>query len=343
MLYPLLRPILFQLDPETAHNLTMRMLRISHGLRLLPLIVPRPPAAPVTVMGIHFPNAVGLAAGLDKNGSYIDALDAMGFGFVEIGTITPRPQAGNPRPRMFRLPQQQAIINRMGFNNLGVDALVAAVKHRQSRGILGINIGKNADTPIEQAVADYLICMEKVYPHASYITVNISSPNTKNLRQLQHGDALGNLLATLKARQQRLADQHGHYVPLAIKIAPDLEEEEIRDIARLLINNGIDAAIAGNTTLARNDIAASPHAAQSGGLSGRPLTGKATRLVSQLGKALDGALPIIGVGGILSGQDAIDKIDAGAALVQLYSGLVYCGPGLIAECAKAIAHHPASE
>ena len=192
-------------------------------------------------------------------------------------------------------------------------------------------------------MADYLICMEKVYPHASYITVNISSPNTKNLRQLQHGDALGNLLATLKARQQRLADQHGHYVPLAIKIAPDLEEEEIRDIARLLINNGIDAAIAGNTTLARNDIAASPHAAQSGGLSGRPLTGKATRLVSQLGKALDGALPIIGVGGILSGQDAIDKIDAGAALVQLYSGLVYCGPGLIAECAKAIAHHPASE
>lgn len=337
MFYPLLRPLLFALDPERAHELTMSMLDLSHRLHLMRLAAPARVKAPVQVMGISFPNAVGLAAGLDKNGAHIDALDDMGFGFVEIGTVTPRPQPGNPKKRMFRVIEHQGIINRMGFNNLGVDALADNVRRRKSRCVLGINIGKNADTPIERAADDYLACMDKVYALADYIAVNISSPNTKNLRQLQGSDALAALLAALKTRQQALAAQHGRYVPLAVKIAPDLDDEAIADVARLLVAHGIDAVIAGNTTLARDAIAGHPHADEAGGLSGLPLRDKATHLIRQLAMELGGSLPIIGVGGIFSGQDAAEKIDAGASLVQLYTGLVYQGPGLIAEAARAVA------
>ncbi|MBV8049202.1 MAG: quinone-dependent dihydroorotate dehydrogenase [Paludibacterium sp.] len=342
MLYPLLRPLLFRLDPEKAHELTLRSLDLAHHCHLMRLAVPAPVIAPVTAMGITFANAVGLAAGLDKNGAHIDALFDMGFGFVEIGTVTPLPQPGNDKPRMFRVVEQQGIINRMGFNNLGVDALVANVRHSKRAGILGINIGKNAVTPIERAADDYLAAMDKVYPLADYIAVNISSPNTKNLRQLQQGDELSALLLALKTRQQALADQHGRYVPLAVKIAPDLDAAQIADIARLLIAHRIDGVIAGNTTLSRDAIAGHRHAAEAGGLSGAPLTDKATALIRALAVELDGALPIIGVGGILCGRDATDKIAAGATLVQLYSGLVYRGPALIAEIARAIAQRAAN-
>lgn len=339
MFYPLLRPLLFALDPERAHETTLSMLELTHRLHLMRLAAPARVEAPVGAMGLTFANAVGLAAGLDKNGAHIDALFDMGFGFVEIGTVTPLPQPGNPRPRMFRVVEHQGIINRMGFNNHGVDALVEHARQRKSRGILGINIGKNAATPIERAADDYLICMDKVYPVADYIAVNISSPNTRNLRQLQHGDELAALLAALKARQEALADRHGRYVPLAVKIAPDLSDEEIAEVARLLIAHRIDGVIAGNTTLSRSEIAGHPHAGEAGGLSGAPLTDRATALVGKLALALDGALPILGVGGIFSGADAVGKIEAGATLVQLYSGLVYRGPGLIAEAARAIGQH----
>jgi len=337
MFYPLLRPLLFSLDPERAHELTMGMLDLTHRLHLMRLAAPPRVDAPLQLMGIDFPNRVGLAAGLDKNGAHIDALDDMGFGFVEIGTITPRPQPGNPKKRMFRIVEHQGLINRMGFNNLGVDALVANVRRRKSRGVLGINIGKNADTPIESAADDYLACMDKVYPLADYIAVNISSPNTKNLRQLQGNDALTALLTALKDRQSALADLHGRYVPLAVKIAPDLDDEAIGDIARLLTAHGIDAVIAGNTTLARDTIAGHRHAEEAGGLSGKPLRDKATHLIRKLAMELDGSLPIIGVGGIFSGQDAAEKIGAGASLVQLFTGMIYQGPGLIAEAARATA------
>lgn len=339
MFYPLLRPLLFALDPERAHESTLSMLELTHRLHLMRLAAPARVDAPVSAMGLTFANAVGLAAGLDKNGAHIDALFDMGFGFVEIGTVTPLPQPGNPKPRMFRVVEHQGIINRMGFNNLGVDALVEQVRHRKSRGILGINIGKNAVTPIERAADDYLTCMDKVYPVADYIAVNISSPNTKNLRQLQHGDELSALLTALKQRQEALAERHGRYVPLAVKIAPDLSDEEIVEVARLLIANRIDGVIAGNTTLSRTEIAGHRHADEAGGLSGAPLTARATALVGKLALALEGRLPILGVGGIFSGADAVDKIEAGATLVQLYSGLVYCGPGLIAEAARAIGQH----
>jgi dihydroorotate dehydrogenase len=335
-MYALLRPLLFGLDAETAHHLTLRSLRLAASSGALALCGGAPAAQPRRVMGIDFPNAVGLAAGLDKNGEYIDALAALGFGFLEIGTVTPRPQPGNPRPRMFRLPQARAVINRMGFNNDGVDALLANVERARFRGVLGINIGKNFDTPIERAADDYLACLRKVYGRASYVTVNISSPNTKNLRRLQQGDELGALLGALQAERERLADTHGRRVPLALKIAPDLDDEQIAVIAGLLVRHGIDAAIATNTTLAREAVAALPHGSEAGGLSGAPLTAAAQRVTEKLAATLGGAVPVIGVGGIMSGEDARSRIAAGASLVQLYTGLVYAGPALVGDCVRAI-------
>lgn len=335
-MYQLARRALFLLPTETSHHLSLNAIALSSRLGLLKLL-PKPEPRPVEVMGLTFPNPVGLAAGLDKNGDYFDALSELGFGFVEIGTITPRPQPGNPQPRLFRLPEYQAIINRMGFNNLGVDHLVAQVRERQFKGVLGINIGKNFDTPVEKASDDYRLCMEKVYAHADYIAVNISSPNTPGLRDLQHAEQLDELLATLKQTQTRLAEEQGRYVPLALKIAPDLDEEQIIDMARQLIKHGIDGVIATNTTLSRELVKRSPLAGEQGGLSGWPVRERATQVIGKLATALDGALPIIGVGGIASGTDACDKINAGASLVQVYTGFIYRGPALITEAAEALA------
>ncbi|MEW6416197.1 MAG: quinone-dependent dihydroorotate dehydrogenase [Pseudomonadota bacterium] len=336
MLYPLIRAALFTLDPEDAHRFTLAGLDAAHRLGLLNLL-PRAQGRPVRVMGIDFPNPVGLAAGLDKDGAHIDALGALGFGFIEIGTVTPRPQAGNPQPRLFRLPRAEAIINRMGFNNLGVDNLVKNVRASAYPGVLGINIGKNKDTPNEHAVDDYLACLDKVYPHAHYVTVNISSPNTQGLRELQKDDALDALLSALKHRQSDLAQQHGKYVPIALKIAPDLDDAQIAAIAALLMMHRIDAVIATNTTLAREAVAGLPNADEAGGLSGAPVRAASTRVVRELARHLRHEVPIIGVGGILSGADAREKIDAGASLVQLYSGLIYRGPALVRECVQALA------
>ena len=333
-MYSLIRPLLFSLDAERAHHLTLAGLRVA-GTMLPPA---RPfPAAPATVMGIEFPNPVGLAAGLDKNGEAIDGLARLGFGFIEIGTITPRPQPGNPRPRMFRLPAAQAIINRMGFNNAGVDALLANVRSAKFKGVLGINIGKNFDTPIERAADDYLACLEKVYPLASYVTVNISSPNTQNLRQLQGESELDALLAALKQAQQRLADQHGRYVPMALKIAPDLDQAQITNIADALRRHCIDGVIATNTTISRDKVEGIAHGDEQGGLSGAPVFEASTAVLRSLVEALAGELPVIGVGGIVSGAQARAKLDAGAALVQLYSGLIYRGPALVREAVIACA------
>ncbi|MFA4970372.1 MAG: quinone-dependent dihydroorotate dehydrogenase [Sulfuritalea sp.] len=331
--YALVRPFLFALDAEHAHELTLRLLAIGDSLGLLPA----PPATgkPIEVMGLQFPNRVGLAAGLDKNGTAIDGLSRLGFGFLEVGTVTPRPQPGNPKPRLFRLPEHEAIINRMGFNNEGIDALCRRLAQVRYRGILGINIGKNFDTPIERAVDDYLLCLDKAYPLASYVTVNISSPNTKNLRQLQGASELDALLGTLKVRQTALADMHGKYVPLALKIAPDLDSGQIANIADALRRHRIDAVIATNTTLGREGVEKSPLAAEAGGLSGSPLFEKSTAVISSLAQALAGELPIIAAGGITSGKRAHAKLDAGAALVQIYSGLIYRGPRLVAECIEA--------
>jgi dihydroorotate dehydrogenase len=287
-------------------------------------------------MGIEFPNPVGLAAGLDKNGAHIDALAALGFGFIEIGTITPRPQAGNPQPRLFRIPEAKAIINRMGFNNDGVDQLIENVKAAQFKGILGINIGKNADTAVEDAVSDYLICLEKVYNYASYITVNISSPNTKNLRSLQSGDALTELLQTLKQRQLELAKENNHYVPIVLKVAPDLTPEDITFIAKQLLKFKIDGLIVTNTTLGREGVENLPNGNEAGGLSGAPVFEKSTECLRQFADVLDGQIPLIGVGGILSGNQAVVKQEAGASLVQIYSGLIYTGPTLIKDCVNAM-------
>lgn len=333
--YALIRPFLFALDAERAHELMIGLLAVggSMGFRS------RSPTRcnPIEVMGLEFPNRVGLAAGLDKNGMAIDGLGYLGFGFLEVGTVTPRPQPGNPKPRLFRLPEHQAIINRMGFNNAGVDALLEHVARVRYQGILGINIGKNFDTPIERAVDDYLICLDKAYSQASYITVNISSPNTKNLRQLQGASELDALLAALKSRQTELADRHGKYVPLALKIAPDLDAGQINDIADTLRRHRIDAVIATNTTLGREGVESSPLATEAGGLSGSPLFEKSTAVIRSLALALRGELPIIAAGGITSGARARAKLDAGAALVQIYSGLIYKGPQLVAECIDATA------
>ena len=333
MLYSLARPLLFSLAPERAHELTLSLLKSTHKMGLMRQSVA---LKPVTCMGIEFPNPVGLAAGLDKNGAYIDALASQGFGFIEIGTITPLPQAGNPEPRLFRLPKAKAIINRMGFNNDGVDQLVENVKASKFKGVLGINIGKNAATPVEKAVDDYLICLEKVYNYASYITVNISSPNTQNLRSLQSGDALTELLETLKKRQLELAEENKHYVPLVLKVAPDLESEDIQFIAQQLLTFKLDGLIVTNTTLSREGVENLPHGDEAGGLSGAPVFAKSTACLAAFAEALKGQIPLIGVGGILSGQDALAKKNAGASLVQVYSGLIYTGPNLIKDCVDAL-------
>ena len=332
MLYDLVRPLLFRLDPEAAHNFSLALL--SRAGRLLPPAQPLA-AQPVELMGLRFPNRVGLAAGLDKNGEAIDGLARFGFGFVEIGTVTPRPQPGNPRPRLFRLPAAEAIINRMGFNNEGVDALLANVARARWQGVLGINIGKNFDTPIERAADDYLACLDKVYAAAGYVTINISSPNTQNLRALQGENELDALLAALKARQQALADRHGRYTPLCLKIAPDLDAAQVQAIADALRRHRIDGVIATNTTLARDAVAHLPHGSETGGLSGAPVREHSTRVVRQLAAALAGEVPIIAAGGIMSGADAAAKIAAGARLVQIYSGLIYRGWTLVKDCVTA--------
>lgn len=335
-IYSLLKPLLFQLDAEKAHDLTLKSLKIGEQLSLLKLLAKPLPHKLTEVMGLQFTNPVGLAAGLDKNAAYIDGLAALGFGFIEVGTVTPRPQPGNPKPRLFRLKEAQGIINRFGFNNLGVDQLVLNVQAAKYRGVLGINIGKNFDTPNERAVDDYLICMQKVYTHASYITVNISSPNTKNLRQLQEKEALSALLSSLKTEQTKLAQHHGRYVPVALKIAPDLVEAQVIEIADLLKQHQIDGVIATNTTLARAAVNGLPNAEETGGLSGAPVRQQSTLVIQQLSRQLAGELPIIGVGGILSGTDAVEKMNAGASLVQVYSGLIYRGPALINDICQSL-------
>ena len=336
MFYSPLRSLLFRLNPETAHDWTHRWLSVAPTLPIRLIFKTCVPRAPRRVMGLDFPNPVGLAAGLDKDGECIKAWDALGFGFIEVGTVTPRPQAGNPKPRMFRLPPAQALINLMGFNNRGVDLLIEQVRRARFKGVLGINIGKNADTPVERASDDYLIGLRKVYPWASYITVNISSPNTPGLRDLQYGEALDRLLAALKAEQQRLADVHGRYVPLAIKIAPDLADADVRTVGQALLRHGMDAVIATNTTFSRAGVESLPHAQEAGGLSGAPLMARSTEVVRRLADVLEDRLPIIAVGGILSGADAAAKIAAGASLVQLYTGFIYRGPELIREAVQAL-------
>ncbi len=330
--YALLRPLLFRLDAETAHDLTIA------GLSRFSCLLPRTtPVAgpPIRVMGLDFPNRVGLAAGLDKNGEAIDGLGRLGFGHLEVGTVTPRPQAGNPKPRLFRLIGERALINRMGFNNGGVDALLAHLERASYRGILGINIGKNADTPLDHAAEDYLACLERVFPHASYVTVNISSPNTRDLRKLQDSAQLEALLSQLKARQAELTQRHGRYVPLALKIAPDLDASGIGAIADALRRHRIDAVIATNTTVARDGLAQLAEARQPGGLSGAPLFERATAVLTLLAGALAGEIPLIAVGGVDSGAAAAAKIAAGAQLVQLYTGLIFRGPELVRECIAA--------
>jgi dihydroorotate dehydrogenase len=338
MLYRIARPLLFRLDPERAHFAALGSLEAAHRLGLWPRKIPVAAASPRTVMGLHFPNPVGLAAGLDKDGRHVDALATLGFGFLEIGTVTPRPQPGNPRPRMFRLPEAGAIINRMGFNNRGVDALIENVARAHYRGILGINIGKNFDTPIERAAEDYLVCLRRIYSRASYVTVNVSSPNTRNLRQLQQADDFDRLLDALMREKAKLASEHQRNVPLAVKLAPDLTEEELSAAARLLLKHGVDAVVATNTTLARDRVAGIRHAQEPGGLSGTPLKARATAVVKALHAELGTRVPIIGVGGIFSAQDARDKMAAGASLVQIYSGLIYQGPTLPAQIANALAN-----
>ena len=336
-LYSLVRPLLFAADPEHAHELVLNALDGATRTGLAALATPRLPAAPVDIMGIRFPNPVGLAAGLDKNAAHLPGLATLGFGFLEAGTVTPRAQPGNPRPRIFRIPQASALINRLGFNNEGVERFVANVDRSGYRGVLGVNIGKNFDTPNERAAEDYVTCLRAVYTRATYVTINVSSPNTRGLRDLQGENALGALLAEVTKERDRLADCHGHRVPLAVKIAPDLTDDEIASIARLLVQQRIDAAIAGNTTVSRQGVEHLPHASEQGGLSGAPLTVRATSVLRTLAIALAGALPIIGVGGVMSGDDAREKLRAGAKLVQIYTGLIYRGPELIAECVRALA------
>lgn len=329
MIYRLARSVFFQLDAEKAHDLAIQNFSRFTGTPLDLFYRQHVPDRPVEVMGIKFKNPVGLAAGLDKNGECIDAFGAMGFGFVEVGTVTPRPQSGNEKPRLFRVLPAEGLINRFGFNNLGVDNLVENVKKSKYDGVIGINIGKNKDTPIEKGVEDYLICMDKVYEHAGYIAVNISSPNTPGLRSLQYGEALDDLLSQLKAKQEELAAKHGKYVPIALKIAPDLEDHEIVQISESLIKNKIDGVIGTNTTLDRTLVKGMPHCDEMGGLSGRPLQNRSTEVIRRLAEELNGALPIIGVGGIDSAISAREKMNAGAQLVQIYSGFIYHGPKLV--------------
>ncbi len=329
-MYSVVRPLLFCLPAETAHHFTLVGLKALHRLRLSPCLSHA--AQPKTVFGLTFKNPVGLAAGLDKNGDYIDALAALGFGFIEVGTVTPRPQSGNPKPRLFRIPEQDALINRMGFNNRGIDYLIERVAKSKYEGILGINIGKNATTPIENALDDYVICLKKAYAHASYITVNISSPNTAGLRQLQQGTFLEQLLEGLKTEQAKLKVQYQKQVPLLVKVAPDLTEEEITHLAAAFLRYEIEGVIATNTTLERESVKAYPAAQESGGLSGRPVFQKSTAILQQFYRELKGKIPLIGVGGITRREEAEAKFAAGAELIQIYTGLVYQGPRLIRNC-----------
>jgi dihydroorotate dehydrogenase len=340
MFYDLARKALFATDPETAHELSLESLQMGHRLGATRWLC-KSQGRPVTCMGLEFPNPVGIAAGLDKNGDYFEALGDLGVGFVEIGTVTPRPQPGNPKPRVFRLTDSQAMINRLGFNSKGVDHLVRRVKNHQFKGILGINIGKNFDTPIKNAADDYLHCLEKVYPYADYITVNISSPNTENLRDLQGEDELDGLLDSISALRSELAVQYDRCVPLAVKIAPDLEDEALTIIAEAVTRHRMDAVIATNTTTARDGVEGMKHSEEPGGLSGAPLKPKADQVLAALRTLLPENIALIGVGGISSGQDAVDKLELGADLVQFYTGMVYRGPGLVSECLQAIARHNA--
>lgn len=336
MLYNLVRKALFATDPETAHELTLEALKLGHWTGATRLFCKEKHQL-VHCMGLDFPNPVGVAPGLDKNADCFEALGDLGFGFVEVGTVTPRPQPGNPKPRVFRLTGAQAMINRLGFNNKGVDYLVSKVKQHRFKGVLGINIGKNFDTPLERAADDYLHCLEKVYPYADYVTVNISSPNTKNLRDLQGEEELDGLLGALASRRTELADQHGRRVPMALKVAPDLEDGAIPVIAQVVTRHDMDAVIATNTTIDREMVAGMKHAGETGGLSGAPLKEKADYTLGELRKSLPDEIAMIGVGGITSGQDAVDKLELGADLVQFYTGMVYRGPDLVGECLQAIA------
>ncbi len=333
-LYPLARRFLFQFDPETAHHISMSALRMAEKSGLLGMLSPAPVAKPVEVMGITFPNRVGLAAGLDKEGDAIDALGRLGFGHIEIGTITPRPQPGNPQPRLFRLIPQEAIINRMGFNNAGIDSGVAKVRASESfRGVIGFNIGKNKDTPNENAADDYLACLRKAYPVAGYIAVNLSSPNTPGLRELQGAEASARLLETLKTEQLKLAAEHGRQVPVVFKVAPDLDDDHIRALAKVFLDGGLDGLIATNTTLDREAVQEHPRANEAGGLSGKPLLEKSNRVLGEFASQLGGRIPIIGVGGISSLEDAEAKLRLGASLVQIYTSFIYQGPRLVRELA----------
>jgi dihydroorotate dehydrogenase len=336
MFYSAVRRALFALEPEKAQHVALAALARLDALGLTGCVAAPPVRAPRRVMGIDFPNPVGLAAGFDKNGAYIDLMSALGFGFIEVGTVTPRPQPGNPTPRVFRIPEHTAIINRLGFNNVGLDGLLSNIERAQFKGVLGINIGKNFDTPLERAHEDYLACLRRAYPHATYVAVNISSPNTPGLRNLQNAEELDRLLDALKSEQKTLAAAHGRYVPIAVKISPDLAPGQIEAVAALLLKHGIDGAIATNTTLSREGIAGSPVAKEAGGLSGAPLRERSTQVLRRLCEALGGRLPVIGVGGILSGLDALEKLEAGASLVQLYTGLVYRGPTLVGQVANAV-------
>ena len=335
-MYDYLRPLLFKLDAETAHHLTLYGLGVAQRSNLAYWIAKPPADLPTTAFGITFPNPVGLAAGLDKNAEHIDALDALGFGVIEVGTVTPLPQPGNDKPRMFRLPQHEAIINRLGFNNGGVDALVRNVQKSSYRGVLGINIGKNKDTPNEKAVNDYLTCLTRVYEHASYITVNISSPNTQGLRDLQEEATLRRFISVLREAQERLGSQHGRRKPMLLKIAPDLTETELDAIAEVLLRTGIDGVICSNTTIDRTAVADDARGGETGGLSGKPLFERSTAVLAGMHRRLQGRVPLIGVGGILDGSDAAEKINTGASLVQVYSGLIYRGPLLVGECVNEI-------
>ncbi len=338
-MFSLLRNFLFLLPTETSHYFSLYAIKVLNRLKLLGLIAVKPAEKTINVMGLEFPHAVGLAAGLDKNADFVDSLGALGFGFIEVGTVTPVAQPGNLRPRLFRLPEAKAIINRMGFNNNGVDYLLQQVINSSYQGIIGINIGKNKDTPAEKAVDDYLICMRKVYSHASYITVNLSSPNTPGLRDLQFGKPLETLLNQLKLEQQKLAAEFDRYVPIAVKIAPDLADEDIEQVAECLLKYDIDGVIATNTTIARAEVQHLNHGDEVGGLSGAPLTESSTRVIEVLARVIrekEGVLPIIGVGGIMNGSDAAAKIKAGASLVQLYTGFIYSGPDLIRDSANEI-------
>ena len=335
-MYSLARPFLFCLDAEKAHDLGLAALEAAYRTGLNPLLASRPAPLPTRVFGIDFPNPVGLAAGLDKNAAHIDALAALGFGFIEVGTVTPRPQPGNPKPRMFRLPEHEAVINRLGFNNGGVDALLRNVEKAKFSGVLGINIGKNKDTPNERAVDDYLHCLDRVYARASYVTVNISSPNTQGLRDLQEEEALKRFLGRLRERQELLAAEHGKRTPMLLKIAPDLREEEMDAIAEVVLAAGMDGLICTNTTVARDAVAGDRHAGEAGGLSGRPVFARSTAVLRGMAQRLGGKLPLVGVGGILDGSDAVAKIAAGAILVQCYTGLVYRGPALVGACVEAL-------